>query len=157
MTVYIVTIGEYSDYDIDSVYLDKAKADLKVAALNAESIWNEAQIEVYETNDENLAGDPSKILYEYVYCADYDPATKKWELKATHGYEKYFEDAYKDKKPTLTLGKRRKSKTWQGIHHMEVVYLKEPNSEKAYKIACDRLAKLKAEVEIINGKWVDIV
>ena len=52
MKVYIITSGEYSDYGIDKVFLDKAKAE-EYVRLNSRK-YDEPTIEEYETSDETF-------------------------------------------------------------------------------------------------------
>ena len=51
MTLYIVTSGEYSDYHIDAVFLDKQKA-LQYCAANG--ICEDVSIEEWETYDDKI-------------------------------------------------------------------------------------------------------
>lgn len=51
MTVYIVTSGEYSDYHIDAVFLDRKKA-LQYCA--ATGIYEDVSVEKWETADESI-------------------------------------------------------------------------------------------------------
>lgn len=52
MKVYVVTYGEYSDYTIQGVTLDKEVAEEYVKKYNTDSIsYSEARIEVYNTDD----------------------------------------------------------------------------------------------------------
>lgn len=51
MKIYVVTSGEYSDYHIDAVFLDKQKA-LQYCAANG--ICEDVSIEEWETHDDKI-------------------------------------------------------------------------------------------------------
>ena len=53
MKIYIVTSGEYSDYHIDAVFLDRQKA-LQYCAAN--EISEDVSVEGWETADESIEG-----------------------------------------------------------------------------------------------------
>lgn len=52
MYVYVVTIGEYDDYRIDSIYSSESAAQSRAAELNANSRIgaDRASVEKYETD-----------------------------------------------------------------------------------------------------------
>lgn len=52
MKIYIVTSGEYSDYSIDSVFTDKAKAEACVELRNRASNYSVYDIEEWEADEE---------------------------------------------------------------------------------------------------------
>jgi hypothetical protein len=58
MKVYIVTRGEYSDYGISKVFLDKEKAKKYVEL--SQHHWDTPRLEIYETYDDKII---NKITY----------------------------------------------------------------------------------------------
>lgn len=50
-TVYLVTSGEYSDYCVDAVYLDKEQAELHVERGNATEKYADYALEEWELSD----------------------------------------------------------------------------------------------------------
>jgi hypothetical protein len=58
MKVYVITSGEYSDYSIDRVFLDKEKAERYVKLSQGE--YDSTRLEEYETDDDKLI---NKITY----------------------------------------------------------------------------------------------
>lgn len=71
MKIYVVTKGEYSDYEIMDVFLDKGKADLYAMVHSTD--WDICQVEEYDTKDEDINGDPSTIRYVWkIWSNGYD-------------------------------------------------------------------------------------
>lgn len=60
MKVYIVTSGEYSDYGIDAVFLDRKKAEA-YARYHTEG-WGEPRVEAYDASDDLIPANPSGYL-----------------------------------------------------------------------------------------------
>lgn len=58
MLIYIVTVGDYSEYHIQKVFTDETKANAYVKLLNRTKYANYANLETWET-DEN----PSFVVY----------------------------------------------------------------------------------------------
>ena len=67
MTVYVITEGEYSDYHIIAVSLDKEKA--KIIADAFSNTYDKANVEEYETDTFELIKEGNKI-YEVIYDAN---------------------------------------------------------------------------------------
>ena len=61
MKIYIVTKGEYSSYRISKVFLTKKKAE-EYAKYNS-SVWDNASVEVYETDYDNF-----QVKNGYIKC-----------------------------------------------------------------------------------------
>ncbi len=59
MKIYVVTSGAYSDYHIESVFLDKGKAELYAKVHTNE--WYYMEVEEHETQDEKIQGKAEKI------------------------------------------------------------------------------------------------
>ena len=65
MKVYVVTAGEYSDYRIEEVFLDKKKAEIYVAAKYKDGWGRDYTIEVYETKDDSVDVVDDQIVWMY--------------------------------------------------------------------------------------------
>lgn len=66
MKVYIVTSGEYSDYTIDAVFLDKKKAAYWAAEKNTEEKYRNYRVEDFNSSDEAVdISDSRQIMYRY--------------------------------------------------------------------------------------------
>lgn len=66
MKVYIVTAGEYSDYHICEVFLDKEKAEKYVAVKNELYQYDECWVNELETYDDKVKM-TDKVAH-YYYC-----------------------------------------------------------------------------------------
>lgn len=67
MKVYVITQGEYSDYSICAVTLDKYQAELLKAKYS--DSWDEACIEVYDTDNYKIeVGEGYKPLWHVEIC-----------------------------------------------------------------------------------------
>lgn len=117
--VYVLTSGEYSDYSIEAVTLDKDQAE------TLERIHTDWNIEEYDTDD-------IQILEKYRYCVCVgDDGT------ATAGIPHYEPPNTPLNRPRYlrSLG-RRQIRWWE-------VYVEAKDSEHAKKIAFDLIAKEK--------------
>lgn len=79
MKIYVATVGEYSDYHIEAVFLNKEKAQLWLAAHEV----RDAEIEEYDTQDENIQGDISSIRYLYFFWFIRE-GSGDWEIFTKH-------------------------------------------------------------------------
>ncbi len=135
MKAYVITSGEYSDYQIKAVCLDKDKAEQICATINdglirAKLYGDTASIEEYDTDEYELDSDCA-IGNLYVLHAKINKISKRYM------YE-----------PILAF--MRKYITFEEIGdevHVEATFPIEMNREKAEKIMRDELAKWKAERE----------
>jgi hypothetical protein len=66
MKVYIITSGEYSDYHIERVFLNKEKAEQYVKLVNNDSSWNEVGIEELESSDDEIIAEIKYIHAKYI-------------------------------------------------------------------------------------------
>lgn len=119
MKVYVLTSGEYSDYGIECVVLEKEKAERLV---KAHPYW---MIEEYDTDD-------VQIFEKYVYrvqlfddgsCHVYEDSISRWTKIQLNQVFRY------------GLGRVR-GQYWQ-------VYVEAQDSEHAKKIAYDLIAEYK--------------
>lgn len=137
MKVYIITQGEYSDYSIRAVSLDKDDAERKCALLNRNARCGEyCEIEEYNTDD---------MMVETA-----EEVKKKFEMSV---YEKtgdiiYFSEI------CLIIGDENKVKRTNGARcfggiewyiDVTATFPKDTTEEQAKKIMLDRVAKFKAE------------
>lgn len=128
MKIYIITHGEYSDYQIDTVFSNRAAAEKFCAIHNntGDRYGYPYEIEEYEMDEVKIEGD-IKVYYKYrfeiyssgkIVCTDITYVTTYTPPKITE---------YANTEQTISIT------------------LEEDNEEKAKKIACDELAKHKAE------------
>lgn len=138
MKIYIVTCGEYSDYCVLAAFLDKSKAESFTQKYNHGYVdsqgikhYDEASIEEYED------GVPFDFETMNVYAVRfYDDGSHdivKKELHNMYDFQKPF--------PSVTVP----SSIF--VRHKYFVTVAAKDEEHAFKIACDTLAKWKAEKE----------
>lgn len=119
MKVYVITKGEYSDYHICAVTLDKKiAAQLKQRYTDR---WNDAEIEEYETDDCNEV-----LRWKSTYYANKDLSTRKITVSETSC-------DYSDCK--------RVSKGKDFLY----THVHANNEQDALKFASDKFAKYEAE------------
>lgn len=134
MKIYIVTCGEYSDYCILAAFLDKAKAEAFVKKYNRpDGYYDRAEIEEYEDGvpfDFN-----SHDIYEVRFYEGTDrvPDVTKTELNDSFWYQNI---------PRAVVNRLPHVSGW---YYLVTVAAKD--ADHALKIACDYLAKWKAEKE----------
>lgn len=131
MKIYIVTSGEYSDYGINAVFLDKHEAELYCATHNKKKRWCDCVIEEYETKDGKIKTDREVVYVYKAYPNDYSFIQIKEPVLM-------FRDEAEKEEPYLDLGLYSR---WTSFP----VILTKPNKKKALKIAQDKLAELKAK------------
>ena len=135
MKIYIVTIGEYSDYGILASFLDKTKAEAFTQTYNrghGTEHYDEARIEEFED------GVPFDFETMNVYAVRfYDNGSHsivKKELHNIYDFQTTLPSVIAPTKSTF-------------IRHKYLVTVAAKDEEHAFKIACDTLAKWKAEKE----------
>lgn len=69
MKVYVVTAGEYSDYHICKIFLDKEKAEKYVALENEinEYLCDQCWVDEWDTSDDSVDMDAKTATYYYAY------------------------------------------------------------------------------------------
>ena len=139
MKVYVITEGEYSDYHIEKVFLDKAKAEEFCALQNRKgnSYNGSWDIEEYETSDAYI-NSTGIVRYLYTYWIDKSHAIPKTLTPSVYvvGY---------DKEPTVRDGNPNYS------DFIRITFtLQSRDEEKARKILFDTYAKYKANREGIT-------
>lgn len=134
MKIYIVTCGEYSDYGILAAFLDKTKAEAFVEKYNRpDGYYDRAEIEEYE---EGIPFDfNSHDIYKVRFYEGTDraPDVTKTELNDSFMYQNI---------PRVVAPSSSYISNWS---HLVTVAAKD--EKHAFKIACDTLAKWKAEKE----------
>ena len=132
MKIYIVTCGEYSDYCILAVFLDKTKAEAFAQRYNrGDQQYDEARIEEYED------GVPFDFETMNVYAVRfYDDGSYDIVKKELHNIYDFQRALPSVTAPNSTF-----------VRHKYIVTVAAKDEEHAFKIACDALAKWKAEKE----------
>lgn len=143
--VYVVTTGEYSDYQIDRIFTSLDKAEQYVAANSA--YLDEYSIETYDVD--NVDVDVNKDEMGYCYYNSYrlmmTPMLKSRFVKIKEKHEK----EYKDIKSNFDVYKVSYIIAHQNAF-FEGVWLPEKNKEKAKKMLADIESKNKAIKEGIT-------
>lgn len=119
--VYIITKGEYSDYHICAVTMDKSRAEYLKRLMS--STWSEASIEEYVLNEVKESGD----LYYVEFPEDSQPTIRIDEYDGFGGYgdTPCVEDCFEPVR----------------------ICVRSKDEKHAMKIAQDEYAKWKAEKE----------
>lgn len=123
MKVYVITCGEYSDYQICAVTLDKKQAELLKARYSDES--DEAYIEEYETDNYKIEADDA---YKHMYMVKFN---NKSEISSCTPVSFQWHD--------------HGDVNW-GFDNIISIFVKEKDEEHARKIAKDMYAKCMAEL-----------
>lgn len=138
MKIYIVTSGEYSDYSINAVFTDKAKAEAFVEIKNRGSRWSSCDIEEWDA-DEELPFEAYSVRY-------YPPLVATGKRK----FANYVGESQMERVPGVTIVQGLPEAT---VHKVRVadgsdVFMGTAfglTYEKAEKALWDALAKAKAE------------
>lgn len=126
--IYIVTTGEYSDYQIVTCFSSKKKAEKYCAIKNDSDKWSKYYVEEHDVDSADV---DDNIKVRYVYRAYF--------LK--YRVPKRIEVHY-----CGTTTSEAESKMSCGCDYYNVdIVLNEESKSKAQKIADDMLAKFKAE------------
>lgn len=76
MKVYIVTSGEYSDYHIVAVFIDKDLAYRYATVRKLKDRWDDYNVEIYDTDDIKMAdvnAEEEKIKPHILYRCEFLP------------------------------------------------------------------------------------
>lgn len=129
MRVYIITSGEYSDYEIEHVTLDKEKAERYCAVLNGKSRYEDYRVEEYKLDDFEVS----------------ENLEIKWRVNVRI-YNPYGLNAKAEIRDIFKVSADAKDDIVVRADYAYVpVLMKKLDEDKACKIALDRLAKWKAE------------
>jgi len=90
MKVYVITSGRYSDYHINAVAVDPDRAELLRKWYSRSESWSdEPRIEVYDTEDDIVVGEPRRV---WNFCilenGDISEGDEEWTFDDK--YENYF-------------------------------------------------------------------
>ena len=135
MKVYIITQGEYSDYHICAVAVDRKRAEHIAKLYNGE--YNETQIEEFDTDDVGLDKydlENEPLLRYYVRL------NRGWEPEVSEEYLKASD--VKNHKTVGNFARRANGMAETNVYYAHVVA---DTKEKAIKIAQDMYAKALAE------------
>lgn len=152
---YLVSSGEYSDYQVAEVFLDKAAAERYCALHNADGKnCDPCYIEEYDINDGSKIDTSEQVLWYYymrVNIITYGP--EKGELETGINFD--FSKRYHPHK--LVFGNEdRQPNTWEIVEERRGytllgyrinIYLDHEDNALASKIAQDRWNEFKAELE----------
>lgn len=130
MKVYLITSGEYSDYHVDYVKLDREEAEKICAVKNKELRGDIFDIEEYDT-DEIKADPDTEVKKAYTASEYYGGLHIGGPIYTVSDINK------------LEQHNRNGNKWISGI----ATFPKSITDEKAHKIIQDRVAKFKAEKE----------
>lgn len=134
MKVYVITSGEYSDYCINAVSLNKETAERICATLNAnlEYYGEISRIEEYDTD--NIVCDSAEDVV-LCYTAEFSYKT----LECLYWSEPFY---------SFPRNKIKKRHGRNGFEiHITATFSKDVTQDKVRKIMKDRVAKWKAERE----------
>lgn len=126
--IYIVTTGEYSDYQIVACFSSKEKAEKYSAVKNASERWSPYYIEEYDVDSADV---DDNIKVRYVYRAYFRKTRVPKRIEVIYC-------------GTTTNEVGSKISCGTSYYNVDVV-LDKKNKSKAQKIADDMLAKFKAE------------
>ena len=132
MKVYVITSGEYSDYGICAVEIDRNRAECICATLNKDVFYEKCEIEEYDTDD--IQCDSNKKVME-CYVAEFNYCTLDEVYMAS---------------PFISFERneiKMFNQNWKRHIRITATFAKGTPMEKARKIMKDRVAKWKAERE----------
>lgn len=135
MKIYIITCGEYSDYSILAAFLDKTKAEAFAQKYNRGIDYDPDKAEVEEYEEGVPFDFNTQDIYEvrFYYDKDKGPDVTKTELSDSFMYQNI---------PRVVMPRVNVYSSWAYL-----VTVAAKDEEHAFKIACDTLAKWKAEKE----------
>ena len=129
MKIYVVTSGCYSEYGIDTVFVDKKEAAKFATVKNKSDNYTTYRIESYETADGKIDIGNNIAGFEYIASVDYDYSLNEMLYVSSEPVPKFKSEA---------------SNYWLCI------WLEEENYDLAEKILRDRFAEYKAKKEGIT-------
>lgn len=164
MKVYIVTNGEYSDYHIVKVFLDKAMADDFAERATTSGYGNDYKVEVYDTEEDannNLLTfrvSYFKDVWDCNYVEDCDNMCKNNVFKYAHEINNpYPKDARTYKSGDILYLWDDKSRLLDEMKILKkpesfTIYLLAKDKDAALKIAHERLGAIKAMGDTLKPK-----
>ena len=164
MKVYVVTSGEYSDYRIEKVFLDKDKAELYRDLHRHEDYYFQMEVEEYDSYDDNITGSREDMILFFAFKVVKGelylgrPYTYAF-LNGSEGFNGFFEylDDYDFKVVGLnTFYKEDPEGDRFGIvlkANDQVLDHLQYDQEKAFRIACDKWAQYRYQL-VEEGKYI---
>lgn len=129
MKIYVITQGEYSDYHIVGVAIDKEKAK-RIAEVNSDS-WYEATINEYDTDSFDEVIENGRMYHVTKHATGKIRASivEKWQLK----------DLEEDEIGKVT---RERGTYWGGETYNDLdILIRAKNVDHAIKIASEKFAE----------------
>lgn len=137
MKVFIITQGEYSDYSIRAVSLDKDDAERKCALLNRNVRCGDyCEIEEYDTDD-IVVDTTEEVKKRFEMSVRSSTGEIKWFIESYLTFDDE-NKVYFSKRDCFDYGKDR-------IINVVATLPANTTEEQAKKIMLDRVAKFKAE------------
>jgi len=136
MKVYIITSGEYSDYCIDAVTLDKEEAEKMV------NVFPEERIEEYDTDDF-----PKILINDPCWNCEYNLPTRNIiDGKIIHNESiEIYRENYWYVSTLKEINKVINKTKIDGSPYGFQIYIQAKDKEHAEKIFYDKIAEWKAE------------
>jgi hypothetical protein len=146
MIIYVITSGDYSDYHIEKVFIDKEKAEKYVEYQNRYIKYDECRLEEYDTEEQQFEPVVNVSLHYYLNKPNLWEQYSCWiESKTT------LEENIKDFEVTFR---------WDSYHKTFEFYMKQTlqididnieTFKNKYKKVCEDLAmQIKSLMEIEN-------
>ena len=130
MKVYIVTSGEYSDYQIESVFSDKEKAEKYIDTHDSDMEIEEYDLDYYKEKDIDF----------------YEVVISEYKGENSNGcFSKAGDNEIKDSFSTFTL--------YGNTTRYWYFYIACNSGKKAIKIASERLMAIKANSSLYKGLY----
>lgn len=135
MKVYVITTGEYSDYQINAVTVDKKQAELLKIRYSDE--WEEACVEEYDTDDHKIE---VSDIFKNMYRVSFD---KNHEIYCCYaiGHRNAKHGQINDDRSWFTYGDGSRS----CFNYCVTVFVEAKDEDHAKKIAKDIYMKWLAE------------
>lgn len=132
MKIYVITKGDYSDYHICAVATEKQKAELLQKLYSENCYGGEAEIEEYDTSSNGIMDNLTETTE--CYCISFGAKYKIEDIKVVN-YEHISKlNEIMDDSWDLYAGNAK-----------YFICILADSEEKAKKIACDAMAKYRAE------------
>ena len=152
--VYVVTKGEYSDYHICRVFLDKEEAERYKESISDESYDGEADIEEFvvgKPNEEWKLGWWVKRRVNHPDKTFKDHKLKDYEVKWEARFLGEITEEYDEKDILWNDEARAIYDVFEVENFSEIsIYMVAPNMKTALKIANERYAKIQVEQDLTH-------
>lgn len=146
MKLYVVTQGEYSDYHIEKIFLDKDKAENYAK-------YHRAEVEEWETDDEDYEIIKNGYYYISLDYKFFQDARFKWFYKLTNYQVK--QTYNKESNGTTKIDQYYKEKYFFVSRYVKDDTTQEEAIEKVVKIAQDILTFVLDQLNQ-GASWEDI-